>query len=835
MLIKRQKNSSRGFTLVEILVALVITSILATAIYSFFIGQHHAYTVQDQVIEMEQNARAAMDMIRRDLRMAGYHAMGDDLINHLSDFVPSSFIPTSPVTVNLDANPKISEGSGTDPDVITFLSVLPTGNNPTDLSSDVSSGSTQLTLTLNTTQTDDQYNVGDMIHIGTTSEYATIKAISGSTLTIDTNPADTGGNQGVAENYAAGTPIGEIYAVSYAVFNDDNDPSYNKHDPGHPVLKRNANGGGFQPVAENITDMQLRHLGSGEIEVTLSSRTDRADHKFQSNGGYRAYTTSANVKVRNTDTVAVGADCDLPSAPTNVVLTGLNDDYPCQIYINWDEVTGSDGCGVTGYKLYYGTIPGSYQSTIDVGNVTTYTLDDGVILLSECTHYLAVAAINSAGIGPKTVGVGPEAEENIEDNQKPATPTDFNAENINGVERKVAFSWVANNECDLQGYNIYGKSESVDGVAPKINNNIISKEFVNYTDGNFPAPNPGGEIDGCATYYYSIEAVDYCPNVSDLSSQISVSPTAPAPPTNPGFSTDGTTDTLSWVLSSDDFDVDGQNYIVAYKVYDVDTDTVLATLDAGSVNWSTAADVYSNFGVSALDACENESEMVLISSLCGEKPEVSFVSPVDGATVSGVIDIEATVLPSAGRTISSVSLNIENGTDMIDVNQLPYTWDTSLVEDGNYTITIKAYDNMGCEGQEEITVEVSNSDDVEEVIQDLRCKLYGCKAANNSVYLLSYVYDTDESKPVTGAAVSVDIELEGKLYELLPADIFGYYGGTGDVTLPDGCLLQTDGGDSIQESQISSKSKSALPKVNTITAIVQKGEYSTTCSRTFGE
>ncbi len=49
-------------------------------------------------------------MIRRDLRMAGYHAMGNEFINKLSDFVPSSFIPTSPVIVNLDANPKISEG-----------------------------------------------------------------------------------------------------------------------------------------------------------------------------------------------------------------------------------------------------------------------------------------------------------------------------------------------------------------------------------------------------------------------------------------------------------------------------------------------------------------------------------------------------------------------------------------------------------------------------------------------------------------------------------------------------------------------------------------------------
>ncbi|MEX1300762.1 MAG: fibronectin type III domain-containing protein [Desulfotignum sp.] len=605
LLRKRRKIGSDGFTLIEILVTLAITGILVTAIYRFFIGQHHAYTVQDQVIEMEQNARAAMDMIRRDLRMAGYQATGDELINHLSDFVPSSFIPAYPVKVNLDANPKISSGSGTDPDVITFLSVLPTSNNPTTLSTAVSAGSDQIILNLTGTQTDDQYNVGDIIHIGTGSEYAVVTGISGSTLAIDTHPADDADHRGVSQNHAAGTPVGEIYVVSYAVFNEANDSSYDRHDPGHPVLKRKANGGGFQPVAENITDMQLGHPGSGEIEVTLTSRTDRLDHQFQDNTGYRTYTARARITARNADAVAVGTDCTVPAAPDNLVLTGLDDTCLCTLYLTWDPVTGYTGCEVDNYTIYYGTTSGSYPNRVDAVNGTAYTLD--VTALTGCTYYVSVAAVNSAGTGPKS------AEQSITDALAPATPTGVTGKNINGVQRKVVISWNKNSECDLQGYHIEGKSASGDGFV-QISDRIISKEFNSYTDIDFDAP-----FD-CATYYYRIQAQDFCPNTSESTAQVAVSPTAPAPPAGPVFSTDGiATDTLAWTLSTDDFavlDHTGLNYITGYRVYGPDGELLDDTLAPGTRTWvSPSLNAY--YDVSAVDLCENESARLRFSSDAG--------------------------------------------------------------------------------------------------------------------------------------------------------------------------------------------------------------------------
>jgi type IV pilus assembly protein PilW len=62
----------RGVTLIELLVTLVICSIVVAGIYRVFIAQSKAYTVQDQVAEVQQTVRSAMDILLRDLRMAGY-------------------------------------------------------------------------------------------------------------------------------------------------------------------------------------------------------------------------------------------------------------------------------------------------------------------------------------------------------------------------------------------------------------------------------------------------------------------------------------------------------------------------------------------------------------------------------------------------------------------------------------------------------------------------------------------------------------------------------------------------------------------------------------------
>lgn len=49
---------------------------------------------------------------------------------------------------------------------------------------------------------------------------------------------------------------------------------------------------------------------------------------------------------------------------------------------------------VLGYKLYYGTTSGQYDSHVDVGPEVSYTLNG---LASGTTYYFAVSAYNSGG------------------------------------------------------------------------------------------------------------------------------------------------------------------------------------------------------------------------------------------------------------------------------------------------------------------------------------------------------------------------------------------------------------------------------------------------------
>jgi type IV pilus assembly protein PilW len=69
-------NKESGFTLVELLIAMAITGIVLGAAINTFIAQRRSYTLQEQVTAMTQGTRAAMEMVTREVRMAGYNPAG---------------------------------------------------------------------------------------------------------------------------------------------------------------------------------------------------------------------------------------------------------------------------------------------------------------------------------------------------------------------------------------------------------------------------------------------------------------------------------------------------------------------------------------------------------------------------------------------------------------------------------------------------------------------------------------------------------------------------------------------------------------------------------------
>ena len=70
-------KNHQGFTLVELLIAMAVSSIVLAGIYSSYNSQQKAYVTQQQVVDMQQNLRTAMHIMGREIRIVGFDPRGD--------------------------------------------------------------------------------------------------------------------------------------------------------------------------------------------------------------------------------------------------------------------------------------------------------------------------------------------------------------------------------------------------------------------------------------------------------------------------------------------------------------------------------------------------------------------------------------------------------------------------------------------------------------------------------------------------------------------------------------------------------------------------------------
>jgi type IV pilus assembly protein PilW len=68
----KRVRTQPGFTLVELMVTLLISFVVAGAAYSAYVVQQKNYTIQEEVAVVQQNIRAGLDIMTREMRMAGY-------------------------------------------------------------------------------------------------------------------------------------------------------------------------------------------------------------------------------------------------------------------------------------------------------------------------------------------------------------------------------------------------------------------------------------------------------------------------------------------------------------------------------------------------------------------------------------------------------------------------------------------------------------------------------------------------------------------------------------------------------------------------------------------
>jgi len=95
---------NKGFTLIELLIAVAISGIIMTGVYSAFKTQNNSYLAQEQVAEMQQNLRASLYFMAREIRMVGYDEGNDTSHSSCGLGAPSTGTAVSPGILAVTTN-----------------------------------------------------------------------------------------------------------------------------------------------------------------------------------------------------------------------------------------------------------------------------------------------------------------------------------------------------------------------------------------------------------------------------------------------------------------------------------------------------------------------------------------------------------------------------------------------------------------------------------------------------------------------------------------------------------------------------------------------------------
>ena len=65
-------NRSRGVTLIELMIAMVISTIVLLGVGTVYSSSKRSYKVQEEMARLQENARYAFNVMSRDIRGAGF-------------------------------------------------------------------------------------------------------------------------------------------------------------------------------------------------------------------------------------------------------------------------------------------------------------------------------------------------------------------------------------------------------------------------------------------------------------------------------------------------------------------------------------------------------------------------------------------------------------------------------------------------------------------------------------------------------------------------------------------------------------------------------------------
>ncbi|MEC8192904.1 MAG: PilW family protein [Myxococcota bacterium] len=268
----------RGFTLIEMMIAVVVSSIVVAGLYSIFNLQSRQFLYQDLQMEMHQNIRFATDVLSRSIRMAGYGTGGTVTGYHGS----TTDDTTLPVIMSWDAQ------GDNDSDGITVVYADPSLRMNTAASIETC-GTESFTIDLTNMDQDAkiaEYEAGELL---VCSDYANLTGIesylwvissvssSSGVITVENNSgySDYEAVCGESENLAPSMLCSKAHVMTFYVDADDSD-GVGPGSEDNPVLMMDLNldwpNSDDVPLVDNIEDVQFEYcVNDGSTGPTCDS------------------------------------------------------------------------------------------------------------------------------------------------------------------------------------------------------------------------------------------------------------------------------------------------------------------------------------------------------------------------------------------------------------------------------------------------------------------------------------------------------------------------------------------------------------------------------------
>lgn len=248
---RAQTGSQTGFGLVELMIAMTLGLILLGGIGYLYIGSRGAFRTTDNLSRIQENARFALDMMGRDIRMAGYLGCGNLASMKVTTIANAPVPPMIPgnALIGYDAgagwaNPTaIVRVVGTD-----VLSVMGAFSSGVNLAGNLIPQNANVQVNGNP----DGFQANDVLVVTNCVNADVFRATSvasggGITTVAHANSSNTGNRVGV---YGTDAFVMRVDQYSYFVGTNPG---------GNPALYRVGLSGNAEELVENVQNLQIRY------------------------------------------------------------------------------------------------------------------------------------------------------------------------------------------------------------------------------------------------------------------------------------------------------------------------------------------------------------------------------------------------------------------------------------------------------------------------------------------------------------------------------------------------------------------------------------------------